>query len=450
MNRKPLYAIVAFAALGIAALVTLRRPEKGEAAGDRQRPLGKVDATALDTIEVTRGGAKTAVKKDGAKFKVTAPVAYAADEVAAKAAFDGLTSLTLGDLVSENKAKHAEFEVDDAKGIHVVAKSSAGAVLADFLVGKVTGSGTMVRLTGKDDVWLAANSLRSAFDKAPVDWREKSVTTFPQADAETVTVKAKDGTMAMAKKTAEKAPGGVDDKWELMSSVPKIDKIDNSVPAGIVSALSAFKTNDFADGAAPAVTGLDAPALTVTVQLKGGKKVEVLIGNKKGDDDWYLKTGDGPQVFLIKKYNLERVNKRPIDWKDKTLCDIPEADLAEVDVTHGTDSFNLSHAAGAWKVTKPKLEVDPAKTPSLGGAFKDLKAAGFAEDTSPATTGLAKPKATILARPKKGDACSFKVGDETKDKQNVYLASGKSPDVYLAPKWAVDRILVKVDDLKKK
>ena len=27
--------------------------------------------------------------------------------------------------------------------------------------------------------------------------------------------------------------------------------------------------------------------------------------------------------------------------------------------------------------------------------------------------------------------------------------SASSPDVYLAPKWNVDRILVKVDDLKK-
>ena len=27
--------------------------------------------------------------------------------------------------------------------------------------------------------------------------------------------------------------------------------------------------------------------------------------------------------------------------------------------------------------------------------------------------------------------------------------SGKSPDVYLAPKWNVDRVMVKLDDLRK-
>jgi hypothetical protein len=240
-------------------------------------------------------------------------------------------------------------------------------------------------------------------DKAPADWRDKSITTFAAGDAEMVTVKAKDGTAATAKKSGEKAAGGGDDKWDLVGSNPKIEKLDNAVPAGIVSALATFKTNDFADGAAPATTGLDAPALTVTVQLKGGKKAEVLVGNKKGEDDYYVKTADAPQVYLVKKYNIERINKRPIDWKDKMLCDIAEADLAEVAVTHGADSFTLAHADKGWKATKPaKLEVDPAKTPSLGGGFKDLKAAGFAEDTSPATTGLAKPKATIVAKPKPG------------------------------------------------
>ena len=50
----------------------------------------------------------------------------------------------------------------------------------------------------------------------------------------------------------------------------------------------------------------------------------------------------------------------------------------------------------------------------------------------------------------KGETTTFKVGDVAKDKQSVYLQSSKSPDVYLVPKWSTDRLLVKLDDLKKK
>ena len=46
-------------------------------------------------------------------------------------------------------------------------------------------------------------------------------------------------------------------------------------------------------------------------------------------------------------------------------------------------------------------------------------------------------------------ACLVRVGDESADKANYMVATAKGPDVYLAPKWAVDRILVKPDDLKK-
>ena len=236
----------------------------------------------------------------------------------------------------------------------------------------------------------------------------------------------------------------------------KIDKLDNAVPNGIVSGLSIWKAQDFGDGVKPADAGLEPAALTVTVDLKGGKKATALIGNKKGEDEYYVKTPEAPQVFVVKKYNLERVMKRPIEFRDKTLCDIADTDVAEIAVSHGDNSFTIARSgekSGAdWKATKPaKFEVDSSKV-SFASAFKDWKAQSFAEEATPKTNGLAKPQATIVAKGKgKTPAtCTIKVGDETKDKQNVYAQTAKGPDVYLLPKWSVDRILVKVADLKKK
>jgi hypothetical protein len=45
--------------------------------------------------------------------------------------------------------------------------------------------------------------------------------------------------------------------------------------------------------------------------------------------------------------------------------------------------------------------------------------------------------------------CALRVGDESKDKVSYYVATGKGTDVFLAPKWSLDRVLVKPDDLKK-
>jgi hypothetical protein len=450
MNRKTLIAVAAFALLGILALFALRQPEKGESTGDRERPLAKIDPSALDTIAVTKGGVTTTLKRESGKYKVTAPVAYPADDAAAKAAFEALEKLQFGNLVTENKAKHAEFGVDDAKAIHVVAKNEkSGQVLADLFLGNGTANNTMVRLAGKDDVWQLVGGVRTAFDKTAAEWRDRSVTTFTPTDAELVTVKAANGTVVVVKKNGKGAGG--DDKWEVVTSVPKIDKLDDTVPNGLVTALSAFKTNDFADGVTPAAAGLDAPALTATVALKGGKNVTLLIGKKKADDELYVKTPDAPQIYVVKTFNVERIAKRPVDFKDKSLADVGEADLKEVAVTHGADSYTLVHEGTAWKATKPaKLALDPARTPGIGGAFKDWKATGVADDASPAATGLGKPQGVIVMKSSKGETITFKVGDLAKDKQSVYLQSSKSPDVYLVPKWSTDRLLVKLDDLKKK
>jgi Domain of unknown function (DUF4340) len=156
-------------------------------------------------------------------------------------------------------------------------------------------------------------------------------------------------------------------------------------------------------------------------------------------------------VLVVKKYNSDRVMKRPIEFRDKTLCDIPDTDVAEIAVTHGDNSYTLAKSGSDWKASKPaKLELDPAKV-TFASAFKDWKAQSFAEDATAKTNGLAKPQATIVAKSKAkgGPSCTIKVGDETKDKLNYYVMSGKSSDVYLAPKWNVDRVLVKVGDLKK-
>jgi hypothetical protein len=237
------------------------------------------------------------------------------------------------------------------------------------------------------------------------------------------------------------------------SSIP-VPKLDNSVPTGIVSALSSLVTNEFGDDAKPDQTGLANPETTVTVYLKGGKSVTVLVGSKKGTDDNYVKTADAAQVYLVKRYSIDRVDKRPIDFRDKSLCDIAEADLGEVAVTHDKDSYTLGRdpKKNEWKVSKPAgLTLDPAKVTPIAGGFKDWKAMGFAEDQNPKANGLTKPRAVIVAQSKdKKTSCVLKVGDEAKDKINYVAQAGSSPDAFLVAKWQTDRILVKVDDLKKK
>jgi hypothetical protein len=447
MNRKTQIAFVSFVVLALITFFALRQPDKGEVVGERPRPVPRLKAGDFDTIEVVKGGATSIIKKDGEKYQMLQPTAYRVDDTAGKQAFEAVEKMEFSGIVTDQKAKQGEFEVDD-KGLRVMIKKG-DKVLADVLIGKTQGAGTMLRASGKDEIWIMSGAQKYAFDKAPSDWRDKTLVTFSAADAETIDIKSKTGGSIKLKKAAKKDGGAADDSWTITESSVKIDRPDNTVASGIVSTMASWKANDFADKATPQETGLADPALTVTVGLKGGKPVTVLIGNKKGDEDWYVKTATEPQVFLVKKYNIDRINKRPMDFKDKSVCDIAESELTDIAVSHGGESYTLIKEKGTWKATKPsKLEVDPSKITNVAGAFKDLKATTFAEDPSPKANGLAKPAATIVARSKTA-TCSLKVGDETKDKQSYHALSASSPDVYLLPKWSLDRVLVKVNDLKK-
>jgi hypothetical protein len=452
MNRKTLLAGAVFAGLLLISLLVLRSPEKGTRTGEGERPIAAIGEGKSDTLEITKDGKKTVIKRDGAGFKVTEPVPYPADADAAKQAFEAVEKLEFGSIVTDQKSKHDEYEVG-AKSPRVVVKK-ADKVLADFRVGKMANNQTLIRKEGTDQVWQAVGSIKWQLDKDSAGFRDKSITTFDQNDAERLEVVSKTGGKIVLSK-AGKSDAGASGDWKVVETTAKVEPFDKSVPGDLVSALYAFKANDFADGVSPADSGLDDPGLTVTVGLKGDKKQTVMIGKKKGEEDFYVKKADSPQVFLVKKYNLERINKRPVEFRDKTICNLATDNVTQVAVARASDSFTLvkdpkKTGDDAWKLSKPAgVTLDGSKVNNIVSAFKEWKASGFAEDNAPAATGLAKPTATVVAGAK-GGACNVKVGSETADKQSYYVAATGAPDVFVAPKWSVDRVLVKLDDLKKK
>lgn len=449
MNKQTLAALLAFAVSGLVAFAVLRSPEKGQRQGEKPRPLGRVKSGMdFDTIEVVRGKDTTVIKKDGDKYRITAPMSYAADDYGTKQAFEAFDKLEWGDVVSEQKARHGEFEVG-ADALRVKAVKD-GKVLANLIVGKAVGPYTLVRVDDKDQVWQAVGSLKSTFDKDTSAWRDKTISSLKPEDVESIEVKATRGGLIQVRREQKPDGGASDATWSVATTPVKIPTLDQSIPAGIVSAMQSLKANEFADGVKPEEAGVgDAASFVVTARLKGGKSVSIFVGKKKGDDDWYVKDADSSQIFLVKKYSLDRMLKPPIEFRDKTLCNLAEADVTEVAVTHGADSFTVVKNAADWKATRPAgLEVDGTKVTPMLAAFKDWKAASFAEDPSPKATGLGKPQATIAARTKVA-SCTLRIGDETKDKQNYYAQPAGSPDVYLLAKWNADRVLKKLDDIRK-
>jgi hypothetical protein len=456
MNRKTVIAGLIFAGLILVTIGLLRTPEKGSRpVGERPRPFAKLKAEDFDTLEVIKGTSDTVIKKEGDAYKVIKPVAYAADKDGAKIAFEAVAKMEFGNLISDQKSRHGELEVGDT-GLRVKIKKGE-TILADLHVGKVANDQLMIRLEGKDDVWAMTGVSKYQWDKDTTAWRDKHITTFDEKDAAKIEVVSKTrGRMVLSRP----APGdaGPAPEWRIVESSVKVEPFDKAAATELVNGFTSLLADDFGDGAKPEETGLDSPENTVTISLHNGKEYKVLMGLKKKDkDDTFIKLADNPQVFVVSKYSAGRINKRPIDFRDKTMCNLTSAEITEVSVTREKDSFVLTKTPGktgddAWKLSKPSgVTLDTSKVNNILSAFSDWKANGYADDNALKTVGLDKPKITISAKSNvKGHSCLVKSGNEAKDNSYVYAVANGQPDVLQATKWTVERIAAKLDDLKKK
>ncbi|HJZ89210.1 MAG TPA: DUF4340 domain-containing protein [Polyangia bacterium] len=452
MNKKTTVTLLVFVVLGIGAFLALRAPEKGERKGPHVGPPGvsAMKADQIDALEVVNGKdasgkeQKTSLAKQAGKWTVVAPVVYPADAEGVKSAVDKLAELSFSEVVSDHKDKQKELEVDQDKGVRVTVKSG-GKVLADLYFGKTVSGYTMARVAGQDAIWQSSGIQKWAFAKDTKGWRDKVVTDFKRDDIATITVDAGARGKITVKRVAPDKDKGTPEKFEVVQSSVKIDKLDDSVPQGLASSVYALRAFDFADAAAAAETGLDKPGYTITTEA-GGKKHVVLVGKAKGDN-FYVKTGDRTQVFLLPKYTIERLAKAPIEFRDKTLCDLKADAVTALDITYGGAQLQLEKSGSDWKARKPAIAVDATKVVPITQSFTNFKAWAFAESTDPKTTGLKKPTARITVRTSDKKSITFAVG-ALKD-QDYFLQVVGRPDVYMVKKYALDRMLKKPDDVKK-
>jgi hypothetical protein len=443
MYARRLY--FAAAVLGLALAVAADRVLSGsgvDTASARSVPVLAVGS--FDTLEATRAGVQVSVRRGEGRFDVIAPVAYPADEPTARAAFSALERL---DLVAAPAARAAIPGGGDGE-LRVTARQD-GRALLELFVGRRIEGGTLVRIGGRDGRWKARGPLRELFDKSPSEWRDHQITSFASGEAERIAVETFDG----ARITLARSRGGDadHDRWRVTSSSVPIGNLDDRVPRELVTTLSWLEASDFADTITPAAAGLEPPALTVSVGLRGGRTAAVLIGKATGRDgkldEFFVKTPDRPQILVVKRFNVDRINRRPVQFRDKTLCDISDADMISFRVTRGPHSYEVVRDGGAWHATRPSgLEIDPDKVAPLATVFRRWSAPVIAED--PPGNAVSAPRAVIVGH-SKDSSCTIRVGREPKQEAGYFIQTPASPDIYIVPKWMIDRIAVRLDEIQK-
>jgi hypothetical protein len=447
MEKKTVYAIVAAALLGLGAFAILRQPEKGQRVGPPPRPVPVVKAADVARIEVANEKQEKTVLDRKGMWRVSEPKDWPADQAAVKALLDGFEKLTFADMVTESPDKFADMGVADGKATRVTLKGASGNI-ADLLVGKAVSGYTMVRPAGKNEVWQSSGLYGYMLNKDSKGWRDHNILEFSQNDCDRLTVDAGSTKLVLDKIPAEGGqPAGAPVKWKIAESVgdgPKVvEQLDGPMVTGAVQALASLKASDFADDKKPEELGLSKPWLTVTARVLG-KDFVVQLGSSNGDSS-YVKTPDSPTLYVANKYAMERVAHKPVDYKDKTLTQVKESEVASVDVTVGKETWSAERGAdGKWK-GKGKSPVDDTKVKPIVSAFDNLSGASFADEKDPKKNGLAQPSAMVALHLKDKSTVTVKVG--AVKGADIYVQRAGSENVFMIKKYLADRFTKKAAEV---
>ena len=355
MNRKTLLSLAVFAVLGLVAVIALTPPRKGRTCVRRAAPDRQLNPSDFDTLEVTQGRRHDrCIEEEGGKYKVISPVAYAADEDAAKAAFEAMEKLEFATSSptrrpsrpsSRSATTACTWSPRKAARSWPISSSARASAPAPWCA------------SGQGRVWQASGISSYTFDKAPADWRDKSITTFTRADAEQHRDQGQGRRQGSSRRPARKA--GTEDKWTVVESSVTIPKLDNASPNGIASALAIWKANDFADDVKPGRRGPRAAGADRHRGAQGRQEGDRPDRQQEGRRRLLREDRRGAAGLPGQEVQRRALNKRPIEFRDKTFCDIADSDLTEIAVTHGDDSYTLVKSGKDWKATKPaKTDVD--------------------------------------------------------------------------------------------
>lgn len=131
---------------------------------------------------------------------------------------------------------------------------------------------------------------------------------------------------------------------------------------------------------------------------KGTDKVSELVFGKSGTRGQMARIGGKDGVWVVAGYSSYQYTREVKDWRDREVLKFEDANVVSAEIENKNGKFSFSKNGDEWSASfkgKPLPSFDPEKVKDLIRAYKSLSADDFADDKTPADTGLDKPEGTV-------------------------------------------------------
>lgn len=272
-------------------------------------------------------------------------------------------------------------------------------------------------------VWYAKK--HPASGSSPATTATVKVVDIPATQIQQITVKKKDASPISLKRE--------NGKWQITE--PQAYPADQDTVSSLLSALAPLDADSVVEEKAADIAkyGLNAPSMTITLGLSGGKKDAIEFGDDAPAGSLvYAQHGSNAKVFALSTSAKSSFDKSVNDLRDKKLLTFNTDKLTsvELDSTKGPVSFAKNNH-GDWQIVKPaaaradSLQVEELIR-KLQDARMDLSASADDQKKAAASYGSAPPLATA----KVTDASGTQSLEVRKVSNDYYAKSSAVAGVY--------------------
>ena len=329
--------ILALIFLALGAYLYFVERERVAQEGVREKVL-EFDTDAVSRVVLEHPGRKVVLERSGDSWRLTEPLAAAADQRSVDDLLRALHDATIKRTLESADAL-ATYGLDSPSV--TIQLSAAGNELPTLKIGKkapIGGSAYLQRGNG-DSVYLTEESILAALDKQANDLRDRTVLDF--ADEAVVSIDIHNGKGELQLRREESG-------WRLER--PQATAADADNVRSLLTTLRSLRATNFAsdDAGDLAPYGLAAPAQRVTLGLEDGTAIDLAVGDEK-DGQIYVKSSQRPTVFQIADWLRENLDKDAAYFRDKTILKFDSAEARELQLARPDGSLTLRRSdAGNW------------------------------------------------------------------------------------------------------
>ena len=380
--------------------VESKREDKPEKAKEK---VFAFDKAKVEGVSLSAPGQEEVqLARDAGGWRMTAPVAVAADAGEADALVSSLETLEMDEVVAESPADLAEYGLATPRStVRVRVKGAAEPLV--LLVGDKTpdGSAVYARVPSRPRVFTVPAFVEASFTKKPFDLRDRSVLHIHRDAVVALDIKGPEGSYALAK----------DAKGEWAFVRPLATRAGRWSVDAFVGTLEGLRMEAVAAEAATdlAKFGLAPPARTVTIGLAGGASLTLEVGASPSEGRHHARVAGSPLVAIIPGALPGDLAKGMNELRARRLLEVSTYDVEGFDVeaagvkrvyARATSKDEQGTDVHKWRRTAPdSKDIDTNKVQDGLFAVGGLEVLGFIDAPAPlATYGLDAPALRVTLR----------------------------------------------------